>query len=140
MSMAEDTRKRPDFSSDLSSDSARESGSDPLAELARLIGQNDPFTDISKRNARASRSTAVKARRSPGAGMAGAAGSSPDDDYADDAAAPRRAPTIAPRADYRADPSRRARHYERTPTHDRAAGCRRTPSTTPHSRTRMPAA
>ncbi len=50
MSMAEDTRKRPDFSSDYSSDKPRESGSDPLAELARLIGQSDPFTDIAKHN------------------------------------------------------------------------------------------
>ena len=49
MSMAEDTRKRPDFSSDYSSEPPRESGSDPLAELARLIGQSDPFTDLSKR-------------------------------------------------------------------------------------------
>src|SRR6186713_1614851 len=49
MSMAENTRKRPDFSSDYSSDTPREAGSDPLAELARLIGQSDPFTDLSKR-------------------------------------------------------------------------------------------
>lgn len=48
MSMAEDTRKRSDFSSDQSFDSPREPGSDPLAELARLIGQSDPFTDIAK--------------------------------------------------------------------------------------------
>jgi cell division protein FtsN len=48
MSMAEDTRKRHDFSSDYSSDTPRESGSDPLAELARLIGQSDPFTDLAK--------------------------------------------------------------------------------------------
>jgi cell division septation protein DedD len=48
MSMAEDTRKRPDFSSDYSSDTPREQGSDPLAELARLIGQSDPFTDLTK--------------------------------------------------------------------------------------------
>jgi hypothetical protein len=47
--MAENTRKRPDFSSDYSSDTPREAGSDPLAELARLIGQSDPFTDLSKR-------------------------------------------------------------------------------------------
>ena len=37
MSMAEDTRKRPDFSSDNPSNPARESANDPLAELARLI-------------------------------------------------------------------------------------------------------
>ncbi len=57
MSMAEDTRKRPDFSSDPSTNGSRESASDPLAELARLIGQSDPFTDLSKRNVRANRST-----------------------------------------------------------------------------------
>jgi len=48
MSMAEDTRKRPDFSSD----NSPSAGSDPLAELARLIGQSDPFTDLGKRNVR----------------------------------------------------------------------------------------
>jgi len=48
--MAEDTRKRPDFSDDHSPNAPRES--DPLAELARLIGQSDPFTDLSKRNPR----------------------------------------------------------------------------------------
>ena len=52
MSMAEDTRKRPDFSADYPSNTPREAGSDPLAELARLIGQSDPFTDIAKRNPR----------------------------------------------------------------------------------------
>src|ERR1041384_3304028 len=49
MSMAEDTRKRPEFS-DNATNSAP--ASDPLAELARLIGQNDPFTDLSRRSAR----------------------------------------------------------------------------------------
>ncbi|MEJ0077066.1 MAG: SPOR domain-containing protein [Alphaproteobacteria bacterium] len=48
MSMAEDTRKRPDFSSEQSFDSPREPGTDPLAELARLIGQSDPFNDLAK--------------------------------------------------------------------------------------------
>src|SRR5262245_32284596 len=50
MSMAEDTRKRPDFSIDHSPSTPRDAGNDPLAELARLIGQSDPFTDLSKRN------------------------------------------------------------------------------------------
>ena len=50
MSMAEDTRKRHDFSSDYSSSAPRESSTDPLAELARLIGQSDPFTDLAKSN------------------------------------------------------------------------------------------
>ncbi|TMJ01134.1 MAG: SPOR domain-containing protein [Alphaproteobacteria bacterium] len=49
--MAEDTRKRPDFS-DHSSNPAP--ASDPLAELARLIGQSDPFNDVGKRAARKS--------------------------------------------------------------------------------------
>src|ERR1041384_1433725 len=48
MSMAEDTRKRPDFSDPSNPAPA----SDPLAELARLIGQSDPFTDLSKRAGR----------------------------------------------------------------------------------------
>jgi hypothetical protein len=52
MSMAEDTRRRPDYSSDFSSDAPREQGNDPLAELARLIGQSDPFTDLAKSNPR----------------------------------------------------------------------------------------
>ena len=50
--MAEDTRKRPDFSSDNSSNPSRDSANDPLAELARLIGQNDPFNDVGKRSVR----------------------------------------------------------------------------------------
>src|SRR2546421_537887 len=49
MSMAEDTRKRPDFSDHPSNPAP---AGDPLAELARLIGQSDPFTDLSKRAAR----------------------------------------------------------------------------------------
>jgi len=49
MSMAEDTRKRPEFSDDATNPAP---ASDPLAELARLIGQSDPFTDLSKRAAR----------------------------------------------------------------------------------------
>src|ERR1041384_5746496 len=49
MSMADNTRKRPDFSSDYSSETPRDAGADPLAELARLIGQGDPFTDLTKR-------------------------------------------------------------------------------------------
>jgi hypothetical protein len=50
--MAEDTRKRPDFSADYSSHPSHDSASDPLAELARLIGQSDPFTDLSKQSPR----------------------------------------------------------------------------------------
>ncbi len=52
MSMAEDTRKRPDFSSEIPSNPPSESANDPLAELARLIGQSDPFTDVKRAGAR----------------------------------------------------------------------------------------
>lgn len=52
MSMAEDTRKRADYSDDHSSSEPRSSGGDPLAELARLIGQSDPFNDLSRRSVR----------------------------------------------------------------------------------------
>jgi len=47
--MAEDTRKRPDYSGDYSSSPPREPANDPLAELARLIGQADPFADLKGR-------------------------------------------------------------------------------------------
>src|ERR1043165_4188641 len=52
MSMAEDTRKRPDFSADYSSDTSHASPNDPRAELARLIGQSNPFTDLPQRGPR----------------------------------------------------------------------------------------
>ena len=51
MSMAEDTRKRPEFSGGYSPSPSREPANDPLAELARLIGQSDPFTDLKGRGA-----------------------------------------------------------------------------------------
>jgi len=43
--MAEDTRNRPDYSSDHPEPAP---ASDPLAELARLIGQSDPFAELGK--------------------------------------------------------------------------------------------
>jgi hypothetical protein len=56
MSMAEDTRYRPDHShesyrSDRPDAAGREPSPDPLTELARLIGQNDPFGDPRGRRA-----------------------------------------------------------------------------------------
>jgi hypothetical protein len=62
--MAEDTRKRPDFSSEQSS-TPRETGSDPLAELARLIGQTDPFNDFAKRGGHKLESVKSDARPAP---------------------------------------------------------------------------
>src|SRR5438105_15624753 len=44
MSMAENRRNRPEYSDDANAPQQNEP-SDPLAELARLIGQSDPFTD-----------------------------------------------------------------------------------------------
>lgn len=49
MSMAEDTRKRLATSNDQYGAQRREADNDPLAELARLIGQSDPFTDAGRR-------------------------------------------------------------------------------------------
>jgi len=39
--------KRSDYSDEAHQPKSREAG-DPLAELARLIGQNDPFADIGR--------------------------------------------------------------------------------------------
>lgn len=112
MSMAEDTRKRPDFSSDHPSDAPRESGSDPLAELARLIGQNDPFNDVGKRAAARKPLDSVKADDRPAPEWLARPASSheQDDNYADGQHA-------APRADYtpavyQADHHDTAAHYD----------------------------
>jgi hypothetical protein len=96
--MAEDTRKRPDFSSDYSSP-AREPGNDPLAELARLIGQSDPFSDLKGRGTARNPLDAMRsgdrpapewlARPAPPADRH-------DDHYADE-------PPATPHDDYRAD-------------------------------------
>jgi hypothetical protein len=56
--MADDSRQRPSRSNDpyrRAAEPARpnEGGGDPLAELARLIGQNDPFAEFGRSNARA---------------------------------------------------------------------------------------
>src|SRR5262245_11459304 len=44
MSMADNSRKR-EFVTDAYPPKAKDSASDPLAELARLIGQSDPFAE-----------------------------------------------------------------------------------------------
>ena len=63
MSMAEDTRNRPDYSSDpYPPKSTREPGGDPLAELARLIGQSDPFAELGRRTPASARKPADNAR------------------------------------------------------------------------------
>jgi cell division protein FtsN len=45
MSMADNSRKRPEFLTDSFTPKAKDPASDPLAELARLIGQSDPFAE-----------------------------------------------------------------------------------------------
>ena len=115
MSMAEDTRKRPEFSSDHSSNSAREPGSDPLAELARLIGQNDPFNDIGKRGLARKPLDTFKADDRPAPEwLARPASPDRDDDYEQPA---------APRAIYAAAPYQ-AEHHEPAPHYDPPAGTR----------------
>src|SRR5882724_7071142 len=51
MSMADNRRNRPEYSDDAyeSKPQGTPQG-DPLAELARLIGQNDPFADVSRQD------------------------------------------------------------------------------------------
>jgi hypothetical protein len=117
MSMAEDTRKRTEYSGDYSSSPAREPANDPLAELARLIGQSDPFTDLKGRssarnpldNLRAGdrpapeeRRSAPEARSAPEwlARPAPPADRQDDHDQADHYADE---PSEAPHDDYRAD-------------------------------------
>ena len=45
MSMADNTQKRTDYLSDSDTSRAKDPAGDPLAELARLIGQGDPFAE-----------------------------------------------------------------------------------------------
>ena len=104
MSMAEVTRvkrtgdsmsmaaKRSDYSDE---DQPKSEPGDPLAELARLIGQSDPFTDVGRAGARKPLDGAQR-RRSSRARMAGASGARPSTTTTMPAAPPRDA--------YRADP------------------------------------
>jgi len=122
--MAEDTRNRPDLN-DQSSNAAP--ASDPLAELARLIGQSDPFTDLSKGAARKPLDSVKMTDRPAPEWLARPA--SPEPDY-DEPHAPQsyRAEhddEPAPHQDYRphvapggfADEPRYAQHDQHTPEH-----------------------
>jgi hypothetical protein len=99
MSMAEDTRKRPDYSGGYSSSPSREPANDPLAELARLIGQSDPFTDLKGRAAPRNPLDSMRAGDRPAPEWL-ARPEPPadrhDDQYADE-------PPTEPQDDYRAD-------------------------------------
>ena len=125
MSMAEDTRKRPDFS-DHPTDAAP--AGDPLAELARLIGQSDPFTDLSKRKPLDS----VKPTDRPAPEwLARPAPSEPDYDepHAPQSYRAEHDHEPAPHQDYRphvapggfADEARYAQHDQHAPEHHGAA-------------------
>jgi hypothetical protein len=107
--MAEDTRKRPDFSSDYSSTPARDPASDPLAELARLIGQNDPFSEGAKRSLKPL--DGVKGSDRPAPEWLARPASSSDNDYAEEP----HAPAYVPPAGYRAE------DYDAAPQHQAAA-------------------
>src|SRR4051794_27693187 len=53
MSMADNRRNRPGYSDDAFAPKPQGTPQgDPLAELARLIGQNDPFADVGRPSAR----------------------------------------------------------------------------------------
>lgn len=92
MSMAEDRRNRPDYSSDYSSTPAKPGG-DPLAELARLIGQSDPFADLKGRSAARNPLDSMRSGDRPAPEWLARPAPPADDHYADE-----------PRDDYRADP------------------------------------
>jgi len=68
MSMAEDTRYRSDYSHEPERPDAtrREPSPDPLTELARLIGQSDPFGDPRGRRASAHIDAQDASRTAPG--------------------------------------------------------------------------
>jgi hypothetical protein len=101
--MAENTRKRPDFLTDSNQPKAKDPAGDPLAELARLIGQSDPFADESRVSApkplaaRADERPAPDQRTAPGwlSRPAPALEERDENEYQ-----PR-----MPRADYQADPA-----------------------------------
>jgi sporulation related protein len=70
MSMAHDSnaRRSDDPYRDAPRQAAGGQGSDPLAELARLIGQDDPFADISKRRAQGAPGSAAAPQPDAGHG------------------------------------------------------------------------
>ena len=112
MSMAEDTRKRPEFSSDYSSTPARDSATDPLAELARLIGQSDPFSDGVKRAQKPL--DGLKSADRPAPEWLARPVSSSDQDYADEP----QAQAYVPPAGYRAQDDKPAGTQDyHTPAH-----------------------
>ncbi|MEA2873221.1 MAG: hypothetical protein QOH67_3197 [Hyphomicrobiales bacterium] len=117
MSMAEDTRKRPDFSSDYSSTPApaRDTASDPLAELARLIGQSDPFSEGTKRSQKPL--DGVKSSDRPAPEWLARPAPSSDHDYAEEP----HAPAYVPPASYRAEDYAAPPHQAAAPQDYRAA-------------------
>src|SRR4051812_25473733 len=101
MSMADNRRNHPDFSEDEFAPNSRESA-DPLAELARLIGQNDPFADPGRQTARKPLDT-VKADDRPAPEWLSRPVSAADEGEYDPAPAPRAESPTRYRDEYRAE-------------------------------------
>ncbi len=104
--MADNSRRRSDYSSDQPTDSARGPDNDPLSELARLIGQNDPFHDVPPHSAPRKPLDTLRADNRPAPEWL-ARPASQEDDYAADA---RQAP-LPQRANYAPAPYR-AEEYD----------------------------
>jgi hypothetical protein len=73
MSMADNTRKQPDFLTDSLTPKPKDPAGDPLAELARLIGQSDPFAEQVRKPADALRASPAPGSAGPAPGGAGPA-------------------------------------------------------------------
>jgi hypothetical protein len=117
MSMAEDTRYRSDHSRD-------EPGSDPLTELARLIGQSDPFADKARR-ASAHLDAQDQHRQAPGWLARSSDPAYDQPGFADDPAAQPyaayRAPAADPHTDYDAGNESYDQYAPQAYAHDRYA-------------------
>src|SRR5262245_35222190 len=77
MSMADNTQKRTDFLADSFTPKSKDPEGDPLAELARLIGQSDPFVEQGRKPLDSVRASDRPAPGAPAARGAPAPGSAP---------------------------------------------------------------
>jgi hypothetical protein len=117
MSMADNRRNRPEYSDDAYEPKPNEP-SDPLAELARLIGQSDPFTDTPRGtrkppdSLRAGDRAAPELRATPDQRATPEWLSRPSTAPAGDDYDPRPAPRHADDARYQDDPHDHAEHQD----------------------------
>src|SRR5258708_7260281 len=107
MSMAENRRNRPEYSDDAYAPQHNEP-SDPLAELARLIGQSDPFTDANRQERKPPDSFRADDRPAPDTRAAPEWLSRPSPAPARDEYAPQPAPRYADQAPPHQDEGRDA--------------------------------